>query len=380
MATFAPSAARRFAMAAPMPRDPPVTSAILPSSFLVIVFLLFLESRSLLLLRLAATLDVAVQYLPHTLISWDRCFRSMGARMELRHLRYFVAVAEAGGLTGAAQRNLHTSQPSLSRQIRDLENEVGAQLLTRRARGIELTPAGRTFLDHARGVLSQVEAAAEAARRVAHPGKPCFVMGFLTGHELTWMPEALQILRDELPNIDVMISSQYSPLLADGLSKGKIDAAFLRRERGAPDLAFRLLVKEPLVVVLPSNHRLAALKAISPQDLVGEKFVTVSGTAPVLRVIIDDYLKRSGIDITPAHEADHLAMGMSLIASTRGVGLLPAYAQNFLPSSVTSRPLRGDTPTIDLVLGYKKSNKSPILKLLLSRLDELVVRVSRKAH
>ncbi len=280
----------------------------------------------------------------------------------------------------AAARKLHTSQPSLSRQIRDLESELGAQLLTRRARGIELTPAGRAFLDHARSVLAQVDAAAEAARRVAHPGKPCFVMGFLTGHELTWMPEALQILRDELPNIDVMISSQYSPLLADGLSKGKIDAAFLRRERGAPDLAFRLLVKEPLVVVLPSNHRLAALKAISPQDLVGETFVTVSGTAPVLRVIIDDYLKRSGIDITPAHEADHLAMGMSLIASTRGVGLLPAYAQNFLPSSVTSRPLRGDTPTIDLVLGYKKSNKSPILKLLLSRLDELVVRVSKKAH
>jgi LysR family hca operon transcriptional activator len=300
--------------------------------------------------------------------------------MELRHLRYFVAVAEAGSLTVAAARKLHTSQPSLSRQIRDLESELGAQLLTRRARGIELTPAGRAFLDHARSVLAQVDAAAEAARRVAHPGKPCFVMGFLTGHELTWMPEALQILRDELPNIDVMISSQYSPLLADGLSKGKIDAAFLRRERGAPDLAFRLLVKEPLVVVLPSNHRLAALKAISPQDLVGETFVTVSGTAPVLRVIIDDYLKRSGIDITPAHEADHLAMGMSLIASTRGVGLLPAYAQNFLPSSVTSRPLRGDTPTIDLVLGYKKSNKSPILKLLLSRLDELVVRVSKKAH
>ncbi len=300
--------------------------------------------------------------------------------MELRHLRYFVAVAEAGSLTVAAARKLHTSQPSLSRQIRDLESELGAQLLTRRARGIELTPAGRAFLDHARSVLSQVDAAAEAARRVAHPGKPCFVMGFLTGHELTWMPEALQILRDELPNIDVMISSQYSPLLADGLSQGKIDAAFLRRERGAPDLAFRLLVKEPLVVVLPSNHRLAALKAISPQDLVGETFVTVSGTAPVLRVIIDDYLKRSGIDITPAHEADHLAMGMSLIASTRGVGLLPAYAQNFLPSSVTSRPLRGDTPTIDLVLGYKKSNKSPILKLLLSRLDELVVRVSKKAH
>src|SRR4030081_1938715 len=232
----------------------------------------------------------------------------MGVRMELRHLRYFVAVADAGSVTVAAQQMLHTSQPSLSRQIRDLEEEVGAQLLKRNARGIELTPAGRAFLEHARLVLSQVKAAAEAARRVAHPAKPCFAMGFLTGHELTWMPEALQILRDELPNIDVMISSQYSPRLASALSKGSVDAAFLRREQGALDLAFRLLVKEPLMVVLPSNHRLAALKSIGPRDLVVDLFVTVYNTAPVLRVIIDNYLKRSGIEITPAHEADHLSM------------------------------------------------------------------------
>jgi LysR family hca operon transcriptional activator len=297
--------------------------------------------------------------------------------MELRHLRYFVAVADAGSLTVAAEQRLHTSQPSLSRQIRDLEDEVGAKLLTRRARGIELTPAGRAFLDHARVVLSQAEAAGEAARRAVHPAKPCFSMGFLTGHELTWMPEALRILRDELPNIDVMISSQYSPLLADGLSKGKIDAAFLRKERALPDLAFRLLVKEPLVVILPRDHRLAGLKAISPRELAGETFVIVSHTAPVLRAIIDNYLKRSRINITPAHEADHVTMGISLIMSTRGVGLLPAYAQNFLPASVTSRPLKGDVPTVDLVLGYKKSNQSPILKLLLSRLDELVARVSK---
>src|SRR6202048_1913557 len=229
--------------------------------------------------------------------------------MELRHLRYFIAVDEAESLTVAAEQTLHTSQPSLSRQIRDLESELGAQLLTRRARGIELTPAGRTFLDHARSVLSQVEAAAQAAWRVAHPAKPCFTMGFLTGHELTWMPETLRILRDELPNIDVMISSQYSPQLANALLKGTVDAAFLRRERGLPDLAYRVLIKEPLVVVLPSDHRLAALKAISPGDLVGETFVGVSNTAPVLRMVIDNYLKRSGINITPAHEVEHGVRG-----------------------------------------------------------------------
>src|SRR5258708_1210929 len=148
----------------------------------------------------------------------------MGVGMELRHLRYFVAVAEEGSLTVAAERKLHTHQPSLIRQLPNLQAQA-------------------------------------------------------------------------------------------------------------------------------SDHRLAALKAISPGDLAGETFATVSDMAPVLRVVIDNYLKQSGINITPDHEADHLAMGMSLIASTRGVGLLPAYAQSFLPRSVTSRLLKGDTPTIDLVFG-----------------------------
>jgi len=134
------------------------------------------------------------------------------------------------------------------------------------------------------------------------------------------------------------------------------------------------------MVVLPTNHRLAAVKSIGPRDLMGETFVTVSGTAPVLRAVIDNYLKRSDVNITPAHQADHLAMGMSLIASTCGVDLLPAYARNFLPSSVTSRPLKGEAPTVDLVLGYRKSNESPVLKLLLSKLEELIARVSRNAH
>src|SRR5258705_1057716 len=97
--------------------------------------------------------------------------------MELRHLRYFVAVAEAGSLTVAAEQRLHTTQPSLSRQIRDLEGEVGVQLLTRRARGIELTPAGRAFLDHARSVLSQAEAATAAPPPGTHPRQPSFTMG-----------------------------------------------------------------------------------------------------------------------------------------------------------------------------------------------------------
>ena len=101
--------------------------------------------------------------------------------MELRHLRYFIAVAEAGSMKLAAESRLHTAQPSLSRQMRDLEQEVGAALFARSVRGVELTPAGRAFLDHARLALTQAEAAAEAARRAARPAKAIFAVGFLTG-------------------------------------------------------------------------------------------------------------------------------------------------------------------------------------------------------
>jgi LysR family hca operon transcriptional activator len=299
--------------------------------------------------------------------------------MELRHLRYFVAVAEEGSLTLAAEKRLHTAQPSLSRQMRDLEYEVGAQLMVRSARGIELTAAGRVFLDHARLALAQVETARQAARRAAEPIKPSFALGFLTGQEMDWLPEAMRILHDELPNMQVTVSSQYSPDLADALVAGRLDLAFMRPEAETPGLAYRLVAKEPLVVVLPGDHRLASRQAIHPRDVVGETFITVSNTAPALRVIIDEYLRRSNLGISPDHEVDNLAMAMSLIASTRGVAFLPAYARNFMPRSVISRPLEGDTPTIDLVIGYSKANTSPTLKLFLSRVDALIDRVSTRS-
>jgi len=300
--------------------------------------------------------------------------------MELRHLRYFVAVAEEGSLTVAAEQRLHTAQPSLSRQIRDLEYQVGAQLMTRSARGVELTAAGRAFLDHARLALAQVEAAGEAARRAAQPARLSFALGFLTGQEMDWLPEAMRILRDELPNIEVTVSSRYSPDLAEALVRGKLDVAFLRPELHAPDLVFRPVAKEPLVVVLPSDHPLTSNDAIRVHDIADETFIGVSNTAPVLRAVIDEYLKRSGIDITPDHEADNLSMAISLVASTRGVALLPIYAKNFLPWSVVSRPLEGEVPTIDLVVGHHRANTSSLLKLFLSRIDDLIARVSEKTH
>ena len=251
--------------------------------------------------------------------------------MELRHLRYFVAVAEEGSLTVAAEKRLHTAQPSLSRQMRDLEDQVGVKLMSRGVRGVELTAAGRAFLDHARLALTQAEAAVEAARRAAEPLKPAFALGFLTGTEIDWLPKAMRILHDQLPNMKLTIASQYSPDLAAELMRGRLDAAFMRPEPHADDLAYRRVLAEPLVLVFPSDHRLAARKTIDLREIVGETFVIPSNTAPTSRALIKGYLERSGLDIKPAHEVDNLAHAVSMIASTRAVMLLPAYARNFLP-------------------------------------------------
>jgi LysR family hca operon transcriptional activator len=295
--------------------------------------------------------------------------------VELRHLRYFVAVAEEGSLTTAAERRLHTSQPSLSRQIRDLEYEVGAELLSRSVHGVELTAAGKAFLDHARLALMQVDAAVEAARRAAQPARKTFAIGFQTGHEMNWLPRAMHVLRDELKTIDVTVSSDYSPDLAEALARGRLDLAFMRVEPGY-DLGYHVVDREPLIVLMPSDHRLTAEQVIHPRELVGEIFIGGSNKATVLRAVTDDYLRRSGVNIKLDHGVDNMAMAMSLVASTHGLALMPAYAKNLLPPSVVSRPLEGEAPTIDVAVGYSKSNTSPTLKLFLSRLDELVGRTT----
>ena len=291
--------------------------------------------------------------------------------MELRHLRYFVAVAEAGSLTIAAKERLHTAQPSLSRQLRDLEKEVGARLFTRRARGIVLTPAGRAFLDHARLTLDQAAEAIAAARRAALPARTVFTVGFLTGQEVDWLPRVTEILRGQLPGIEFKVLSLYSPDVADALHAGTIDLGFLRIEP-RPDVAYQVVASEPLVVILPSDHRLAAADAIDPRDLEGEVFVGFSEVPHVLREVVDNYLQRNGIDITPSHHIDNFAMGISLVASTRGVALLPAYVEPLLPWSVVSRKLKGEPPTIDVAVGYRPDNPSPGLKTFLAGIDQLI--------
>jgi LysR family hca operon transcriptional activator len=182
----------------------------------------------------------------------------------------------------------------------------------------------------------------------------------------------MAIMRDQLPNTEVVILSLSSPDLADGLARGKIDLAFLRHERNAPGVTFTLLRNEPLMVLMPADHRRAVRDAVRSEDIVDEQLIGVpADKSPALRAVTDAYGAQLGIDLTSDHNVDNISMMISLVASTGDIALAPLYARNLLPPTVISRPLAGVPPTIDLSLGYNEANTSPLLKAIVSRIGEM---------
>lgn len=291
--------------------------------------------------------------------------------MELRHLRYFVAVAEEGSLTVAAERRLHTAQPSLSRQLRDLEQEVGATLFTRSARGVELTPAGQAFLEHARRALQSAADAVAAARRAARPPKPGFAVGFLTGQEVEWLSRVSHLLRGQLKDIDFRVMSDFSPEIGAAIQRGEIDLGFCRVEP-QPDVTYKVIAHEPILVILPRDHPLAVRPAIDVRDIDPASFIGYADTPHVLRDIVTRYLRDRGVVVRPRHRLDGIATGISLVASTGGITLLPAYVEPLLPRSLVSRPLAGNPPVIGIAAGYRADNPSPVLHSFLENIDQLI--------
>jgi LysR family hca operon transcriptional activator len=240
---------------------------------------------------------------------------------------------------------------------------------------MEQTPAGCVFLDHARVTLLQVEAASEAARRAARPAKTAFVVGFLTGYEMDWLPKVLEARSDALQCTELVIRSASSPELAQGLLNLFRDifpaarcvllicflsttntpqlaagifywknrhCVFLRPNNEAHGLEFKIVTNEVLFALLPADHRLASRRSIRLDEIVGEPFINFPKSyAPALRRVIDDYLARSGAHLATAHEAETLPMVISLVLSTGELSFVPAYMQNQLPPSVVSRKLHG---------------------------------------
>jgi LysR family hca operon transcriptional activator len=241
------------------------------------------------------------------------------------------------------------------------------------------SPKGRKPKNEPIISTSEAGGTAEGARRAERPEKQSFVIGFLAGQEVVWLPHALRIIREEAPEVEIILSSQSSPDLALALMRGKLDVAFLRPETQSVGVSFKFLAKEPLIAVLSADHRLTSRKKIRPQDLARETYVSSARISPVLQSVIQDYASNVGITLNAEYEGDGLPSAMSLVVSTGGITLIPLYAQNMLTPNVVARALEGVPPTIDLTLGYNDSNSSPLLRRFLSRSDELVANVQNQS-
>ena len=206
--------------------------------------------------------------------------------MELRHLRYFVVVAEELHFRRAAER-LHMSQPPLSQQIRALEEEVGATLLLRNQRQVELTAAGAAFLERAREILTLVEDAALEARRVQRGEVGRLAIGFVGSAMYSFVPELLRAFREQFPDVVLRLQELGTSEQLRQLENGRLDVGFMRLPVLRPELRVETVCEEPVIAALPDLHPLAAKRRLSLEDLEGQPLVLLTRSgAPGLRAAL----------------------------------------------------------------------------------------------
>ena len=237
--------------------------------------------------------------------------------MELRHLRYFVAVAEELHFRRAAER-LHMSQPPLSQQIRQLEEEVGAMLLLRNQRKVELTAAGVAFLVRAREILDAVEDAARQARRVQRGEVGRLAVGFVGSAMYSFVPELLRAFRDEKPDIGLRLHELGTTEQLRQLEDGRLDVGFVRLRGPRPGLAHETVMDEPVVVALPDVHPLAQRPLLRLSDLEGESLVLLAPAgSPGLRAALADAIALLGGEERIVQEVAEMQTVVGLVAAGR---------------------------------------------------------------
>jgi LysR family hca operon transcriptional activator len=286
--------------------------------------------------------------------------------MELRHLRYFVAVAELGGFTAAAA-HMHTAQPSLSRQIRDLEGHIGTPLFARTSRHVQLTEAGRVFLDEARLTLAQAERSVERARQVAGDQARNLTLGFVFGVEAELLIGVMNAVQGAQQAVGLTMHTQSSPVLITELKERQIDAAFIRPSSQAQGLRIQTLRTEKLIAAVPADHALATQSSINLAQLAGAQIIGLPREhAPVLYDAIQDYADRHGVVLQPVYHSETLMMALSLINSVGGVCLLPERSSLMFPQGVVAVPLIEETPLLELALAWHPDNSSSALAAFLT--------------
>ena len=290
--------------------------------------------------------------------------------MELRHLRYFVAVAQELNFTRAAQR-MCTVQPSLSQQIKDLEAEVGVQLLTRTNRKVELTPEGEAFLKEALLCLEHAEKAVNDARKIANIQKDQLHIGFVPVAEMKVFPYIMPNIRAHFPSLKTHFHSLTDAEQFRALKKGTIDIAFTRYPEASEELTHIQVFQEPLALIIPKNSPMADQRHISIKSFNQQDFVISDEDAsPQLHKIIQDFFKASKLNVNVVQKSTNILLNVNLVGMGVGWSLVPAYVLPLLGDKIIVKNTIEPLPMIGLYANYRKGQSNQALQLILQVLKE----------
>lgn len=286
--------------------------------------------------------------------------------MELRHLRYFCAVADWNGFNRAA-RALHTSQSSISAQIRDLEQEIGVELLHRTQSQVSLTEAGKRFLEESRKVIAAADRAVDIAQRTARGEIGSLTIGFLIWGTGRFFPGIIREFRQLHPGVQLSLMEMLSRAQPEALLRGTIDIGFTRPLESPYDsqLQSELLYTDPVVAVLPADHRLAG-GPLRLQDLADERFVICDrDIAPIFFDKFTSLCAQAGFSPNIVQTSNLVSSVLTLVEAGEGVTLLPSGLEHRRFSDLSFCPLIDPGGGIDLVMAWSPHREGETHKAFL---------------
>jgi DNA-binding transcriptional LysR family regulator len=281
--------------------------------------------------------------------------------MELRHLRYFAAVARELSFSRAAEQ-LHIAQPPLSRQIRQLEEEIGAELFDRSARPLRLTPAGHFFHTHALALLERAGNLGEATRRIARGQRAWLGIGFVPSTLYGALPEVLRRFRGSHPDVEVGLSELTTLQQIEALKAGRIDVGFGRLTLPDPRVAGEVVAEEPLVAALPSGHALARRRHVSLAVLAGEPLLLYPAKPrPSYADQVLAVFEARGLQPRIALEANELQTAIGLVTAGIGYALVPSSVQAMQREGVAYVPLRDKGVVSPVIMNRRADDASALV-------------------
>lgn len=284
--------------------------------------------------------------------------------METRQLRYFIAVAQERHF-GRAAKLLHIAQPPLSQQIKNLETELGVQLLNRTTRKVELTEAGELLLDRGRIIVNDIETLKDDIRHVSRGAQGVLRIGITGSAIYRHMPRIIDQVRQRFPRVHLDVHGEMmTPQLEFGLLDRSLEVAVLRPPVTSEELHTTVLEEEELVAAIPEESPLASRGTLSLEDLRGERFISYPKGSSVYQAVFN-WFEREGFTPKTVHQVRETSTLLAMVAANVGVGLTPASTRHFAVRGMVLRPLR-NAPTIFLSLAWLAANDSPLVRNFLS--------------